>query len=368
MKVCHILYSGLGGVGAVVFALLDGGGLQCWENSLLLVGNTEVKPDYVAYCQRHHIPYAILDNRHRPKLGVWLELYRQLQRLRPTVVCFHGPSYIVPVALYCRRYHARCVGVEHTALHIKSRQDYALSLLTQLWADRIVLLTHAFQQQFAQRFRLLFQSRKNAIIANGVDLDKFQFRVKPPPVADQPLLIGMAARFSASKHHDLLLRVMQKLAVAGIVNVHLSLAGDGETLPLIQQAACERGLDSKVVFCGGLSEAELVAWYATLDIYVQASAAETMCTVVLQALSCGVPIVASNIEGINDIIPAHLACLVDNSVGAFAEALTQLSQDDARRCAMAVQGRAFCVAHYSNKVSYEQYNALFEEIEESLRV
>lgn len=363
MNVCHILYSGLGGVGGVVFALLDGGGLQQWDNQLFFIGNTDILADYQAYCQQHALPYQGLDIRQYHKWATWQALYQGLKQQRPALIYLHSVSYILPVKLYCWRFHARCICVEHTAIEAKPWFDYLFSALAQGLADRVISLTVNFQQQLANRLGWLFRPAKNRVIATGVNLQKFAYRPPQAPAMGQPLRIGMASRFTASKRHDLLLEMMSLLQTCSSPSlIQLSLAGDGETAPWIQQQITTLGLNTVVYLTGALAEAELINWYASLDIYLQASSAEILCTALLQALACGVPIIASDIPGIRGMLNTEIACLVDNSALAFQQAVLSLAIDYPRRQTLSAKGRLFCEQYYSNTRMFSRYHALTQEI------
>ena len=72
----------------------------------------------------------------------------------------------------------------------------------------------------------------------------------------------------------------------------------------------ENKLDANIHFHGLLDEDEIKKLLTKLDVYIHASFAETMCTSVMQAMSCGLPIIGSDIPGINDIVEKDVNALL----------------------------------------------------------
>ena len=65
--------------------------------------------------------------------------------------------------------------------------------------------------------------------------------------------------------------------------------------------ALQHKVKSKVVFKGFLNDKQLKNWFNNIDLYAHASSGEAMSTAILQAMSMGLPIIASNVNGIRDI-------------------------------------------------------------------
>ena len=75
-------------------------------------------------------------------------------------------------------------------------------------------------------------------------------------------------------------------------------------------------MNNKIRLEGYLEEKKLKKWYNSLDLYIQASAGEGMSTSLLQAMSMEIPVIGSNVTGINNILgkKKYLGLLFKNNV------------------------------------------------------
>ena len=360
MKVCQIMFSGLGGHGSVVFSLINAS-QQEWNNSLIFIGNEEVKTDYYDYCQNKQIKSLFVDIRLHSRLAGWFCVYKSLREINPNQVILHSISYIIPVSLFCFITRSKLITVEHTPSNKKRKIDFLFSAISHLTSHYIVLLTQDFANKLKKKIKFFYRSKKIKIISNGIDIKKF-IPCKIPAKASQNLIkIGMAARFSKEKLQYILIDALKILYDKGFKNIQLSLAGSGETLDYNKIKSNDLYLDQNIIFEGMLNENELVHWFQELDIYLHASSSETMCTTVLQAMACAKPIIASNISGINDVLDKKSSILVNNNANKFASAILKFIKDKQMQVKFGESGREYCMNNYTNKSMFDQYNKLVQE-------
>src|SRR5690606_3642968 len=119
----------------------------------------------------------------------------------------------------------------------------------------------------------------------GIDTDAFSPRHRRD-AGPRPFTLGMAARITAIKRHDLLIDAIALLCERdGEDAWRLTLAGSGDELPELRRRVRKRGLGNVVRLPGFLGEAELRHWFGGLDAYVHASDGETLSTSMLQAMA-----------------------------------------------------------------------------------
>jgi glycosyltransferase involved in cell wall biosynthesis len=100
--------------------------------------------------------------------------------------------------------------------------------------------------------------------------------------------------------------------IARIPNLAYLVVGDGDDRARLQARARAAGLEDRVIFTGRISEAEKVAHYRLADVYVMPSRGEGFGFVFLEAMACGVPVVASGIDGGREAVrDGQLGVLVD---------------------------------------------------------
>ena len=100
------------------------------------------------------------------------------------------------------------------------------------------------------------------------------------------------------------------------LDIHFSLAGNGEDLNSFKKKIKQLGLNNKIRSEGYLEEKKLKKWYNSLDLYIQASTGEGMSTSLLQAMSMKIPVIGSNVTGIKNILgkQKYLGLLFKNNI------------------------------------------------------
>lgn len=157
------------------------------------------------------------------------------------------------------------------------------------------------------------------VVHNAVDLRAFEDRtadralVERYQLADKTVLMtfGRMPAWERMKGFDevidLLPRLLQK-----IPNLVYLVVGDGDDRGRLEQKVRARGLDGAVIFTGYISEQEKAAHYRAAHAYVMPSRGEGFGFVFLEAMACGVPVVASKLDGGREaVMQGRLGTLVD---------------------------------------------------------
>ena len=184
-----------------------------------------------------------------------------------------------------------------------------------------LLLDHTIAISEAVRSEILSRGLnpdKVTKIHNAVDTEKFCLpKENPGEKASAPLRIGCVARFfPAKKGQDLLVTAMERLlADDPDLNIHCIFAGDiykgqQEAYDTLTAHVAEAGLNRVITFKGGLAPDDVPAFLHTLDLFVLPSRYEGFGISLIEAMACGLPCVASNLEG-----PAEI--ITDESLGAL---------------------------------------------------
>lgn len=360
-RVTQVLYSGLGGHASVAFSLVGGDRLQEWKHSFLFVGVESLESSYAKKSDDNEIPYIEVKSIRGKPWWSWLSIFSALRKLQPEAVVLHSVSSLVPVAAYCLFYRSKLIAVEHTPINLKSKSERFFSFLAFFIAKKIVLLTEAYKRNYFSSNKILKNSNKIKVISNGIDLSLYSKNSLEPQGSS--FRVGMAARFSDKKRQDILVNaVANLLKEAPDVNISLTLAGDGECRPQIKNLIEQMGLKKKIFLPGKLDEKDLVEWMQSLDLYAHASDGEVLSTSMLQAMAMGLPILASNVPGIIELLSeggGQYGLLVpENSPQAFALGIKRLFQDQYLRTHLSEVARRKVCMSYSQEAMFSAYNKL----------
>ncbi len=166
---------------------------------------------------------------------------------------------------------------------------------------------------------------KVSVVEHGVDLVLF----RPPAdraalrrslALDGPTILSVGHLIDR-KGHDLAIR-----AVASLPGVLLMIAGDGPRDAALRALAAELGVGDRVRFLGHVDQQQLPDLYGAVDIAVNCADREGIANVLLEALACGTPLVATPVWGSPEVVKVPEAGLLsaDRSAGAIRDAIVRL--------------------------------------------
>ncbi|XQF12340.1 glycosyltransferase family 4 protein [Burkholderia aenigmatica] len=174
------------------------------------------------------------------------------------------------------------------------------------------------------------------------------------PDASNPY-IAFAGRLSQQKGVGTLIEALALLVTQGC-DVHLRLAGDGD-VGQWHARAVELGVAERVHFCGWLDEAGKSWLLRGASVFCLPSRFEAFGIAALEAMFLGVPVVASRVGGLCDLVEDGVSgCLVDpGDASALADSLRDLLCDAGRRKRMGAAGRDRACRLYAVEVVMAQY-------------
>ncbi len=287
MKIVHVIFSGLGGHGNVVFPLIENEFGKLYNNHLVFYGVDEVNQDYIQKCNQLNIPSHVIPKKQKRYLKASRLFKEYLTKTNPDVIIIHNNELIITASKFAKRNNAISIYVEHENNQSKSKFLHFLSKYALKKADAVVCLN---ENMIAENQTLYGNKGRVELIQNGIDTFLFK-----PTVKTDKIIFGLAGRMVEVKdHHNLL------IAFSKIVNEYplseLHLAGDGPLKISLKKQAIKLGISPNVKFLGLLSENEMVNFYQNISIYSHATHAENMSTAILQAMASELPIITSDIE------------------------------------------------------------------------
>jgi glycosyltransferase involved in cell wall biosynthesis len=167
------------------------------------------------------------------------------------------------------------------------------------------------------------------VLRNGVDLARFRpldrMALRRQLGLDRPTLLS-AGNLIELKGHHLVIEALRALP-----NWRLVIAGKGPLGAELERQVAQRGLTDRVRFTGPLSQQHLIEYYNAADALVLASSREGMPNVVLEAMACGLPVIAAAVGGVPEILDARVGRPIERSVPAIIAAVQSLAADPPER-------------------------------------
>ena len=223
----------------------------------------------------------------------------------------------------------------------------------------------------ANIFRLV-GDRQVEVVANGADSDVFnsvskdQARARLGLPLQQGILL-FVGRLVEIKQVPVLLEAMRRLSRP---NLHLYLVGNGELRSELIAMAQQLGVADRCSFVGSRPHEEIPLWLAAADCFVLCSRMEGSPTVLPEAMMSGVPIVATAVGGIPEIITHRETGLLvpaGDSV-ALGEAINLLLTDKRLAAGVATRAAALSLTQFTWKANAEKTAAVYRDALDDWRV
>ena len=210
------------------------------------------------------------------------------------------------------------------------------------------------------------------VIANFVDTERYSpgprrpleelvgTAALPAPGPERPAVLVHVSNFRPLKRVDDVVRIFAE--VQRVRPAVLLLIGDGPERSRVEALARQLGLSQAVVFVGKmLSFVELLR---ASDVFLMPSESESFGLAALEALSCGVPVVATNVGGIPEVVTdgevGYLAPLGD--VATMADRVLRILADDDLRTRLAHHARARALSRFGLQPAIDRYEAHYHRV------
>ena len=229
----------------------------------------------------------------------------------------------VAAALLGRRY-GKPVVVTARGSDINLIAQYAIPRRQIIWAARKAAAVIAVSEALKERMvDLGIDPDRIFVLRNGVDLDAFQpkgTRSLRSEAEGAPILLSVG-NLVAGKGHDLAIRALTLLDGA-----ELQIVGEGPLRASLEALAQSLSVGQRVRFLGRVPHERLTEVYGAADALILASAREGWPNVLLEAMACGTPVVATKVGGIPEIVKSSPAGVLveERSPEAIASAVEGL--------------------------------------------
>ena len=199
-------------------------------------------------------------------------------------------------------------------------------------------------------------------IPNGVDTEAFRpASVRP---CNSEVRIVYAGRFHHEKNVAMLIRAVPDILALATRPFRVYLYGSGQEGEELVRLASELNVASRVEFPGWVERGKIVAAFQQGDIFCLPSLLEGMPIACIQAMACGLPVVATDTPGARiEVVDGRTGYLVPvNDTKALAQALAALIDSPEKRAAFGAAGRERCEEQFSWRRVGDLYHQLFLEV------
>ncbi|HEV8408399.1 MAG TPA: glycosyltransferase family 1 protein [Sphingomicrobium sp.] len=276
---------------------------------------------------------------YRLPLALPAHVRRDLEKFNPNIVHISSPDIVGHRAVtWARKHKIAAVASVHTRFdtylayyHLQALEPVARAIMRRLYRRCEVVLAPA--ESTAAILRAQRMNRDITIWARGIDREQFnperrdmEWR-RSQGIADDEMVIAYLGRVVMEKGLDVFADAVRTFATLGL-KYHVLVIGEGPARPWFEQQLPD------AAFIGQQTGSDLARAVASADVLLNPSITEAFGNVTLEAMGCGVPVIAADATGASNLVRSGITgTLVDGtSPEEFADALAAYARDpDLRR-------------------------------------
>ena len=325
--VSDFFYPNMGGVETHIYHLAQC--LVCRGHKVVIITHGYDKRTGVRYlssCVKvYYLPFAVFHNQCvLPTVYTTFRFLRDIF-IREDIEVVHGHSAFSTLC-HDALFHAQTMGLR-TVFTDHSLFGFAdaSSIITNKFlefsmtnVDHVICVSNTSKENTVLRASL--DAHKVSVIPNAVDYDLFKPNTKK--YKPDKVTIVVASRLVYRKGMDLLAGLIPKIC-SKHSNVNFAIGGDGPKRILLEEVREKFCLQDRVILFGNLCQTQVKDLLIQGDIFLNTSLTEAFCMAILEAASCGLQVVSTNVGGIPEVLPPHLIRLADPNITSLESALEE---------------------------------------------
>lgn len=277
----------------IVWSLLTGG----IETMLVNIINEQVKSEEVELVIVNDLYYAPLLNKLSPSCKV---------RFCKRTPGSRNPWPIIKLNYWLRRFSPDVVHHHsyRTSYLVKGRYNMVRTIhSTRNYSTEYPRMKALFSISESVRQETLKQGFESIVVENGVPSVSFKRKTSCEDKTDCYHLVQVSRLDISSKGQDLLIQAINELVnKRKVTNLHLHFIGEGDSRALLENMVSDFNLDGYITFEGVKTQDFLYEHLCDYDCFVQPSRYEGFGLTVAEAMTAGLPVLVSDIEGPMEVI------------------------------------------------------------------
>ena len=307
------------------------------EIFFIVIGNLQKNQlsDKLSNC---NIPCVFLSQTSTTLFQKYLMLNKLLKNFSPDIVHSHLDMRLS--WLWCLLHGKKIVFTIHSqpyrVFDKKSRLMFAFLRCFKL--IKIIAVSKIIEKETVELLKLKDKTIISTIY-NPVEIIPLEKKVN---IKENTVIVNVG-RLVKLKNQDLLIKAFA-MVKRNNSNIQLYIAGDGECKNDLLQCAKTCGVTEDVILLGDISDVKSLLMKS--DIFVLSSNTEALPVSIVEAMSCALPIVATNVGGVCELVTNNGILVDSNNVDMLAKAISELVADSDKR-------KHFGLNSYNNVKAFE---------------
>lgn len=277
----------------------------------------------------YYIPVLVMYNQCTlPTLFATFAVTRSIL-IREQIDIVHGHSAFSAIA-HEVMFHAKTLGIktvftDHSLFGFADASAIITNKLLQMslsLCDRVICVSHTGKENTA--LRAMVNPNKISVISNAVDTEVFT--PDPSKRNAKRITIVVISRLVYRKGIDLLAGVIP-IICSSYPNIDFIIGGDGPKRIVLEEVIEHYELQGRVSLIGSVKHDDVRDVLVKGDIFLNSSLTEAFCMAIVEAASCGLQVVSTNVGGIPEVLPPDLVWLADPTVEGLVQTLKKSIED-----------------------------------------
>lgn len=253
----------------------------------------------------------------------------------------------------------KIVNTEHRSHEALSPLQLLTNIASYPQIDTMVFNSEHTRDSVKWFEQTVLRGTKLETVYNGVDVEKIAAHVDCSSGDEfRGPVVTNVARMVDVKNQQRLIR-----AFATVKNVHsestLLMIGDGPLKPELESVAAEVGIEDSVQFVGEVSRERVYQLLGETTVFVMPSISEGFCVAAVEAMAAGLPIVASDIDVLREVIGDAGVFVNPQNEYMLGDAIRQLLEDENNRTTLAERARQRAISKFPIEKAAEAYYDIY---------
>jgi glycosyltransferase involved in cell wall biosynthesis len=350
-----------GGAEKLVVDLCEKINKKDYEVTLIVVGSKDKsEPSLLDRLMKSQVNITFLEKPlKKGKIKTIIKLFRKIRELKPQIV----HSHLELNSIYC----AVISFFIHQPVYVQTIHSTKLyyEKLTKKFHKRfnsIVVISDEVEQSFVSKVNC---NRNNLVkIYNGIDTKKFSPTGPTTGLIDSSrdtLKLVTVGRLSAPKGHEVLLKAIK--LIGNQKKLKLYIVGDGEKRESLKILSNEMEINNKIEFLGNSDEIPSIL--RSVDMFVMPSHWEGLSIALLEAVSTGLPVVATDVGSNKRVLESCYVpykVVTPNSAEEIAKAIIDLSDEIKQRKVAVTEKNTYLDPKFDIENFVREHETLYSRI------
>lgn len=309
-----------------------------------------------------------LNTKSEASIKIWLTALRLRRFIKDeNIQIIHAQTR---VAQFAAHFISKLTGIPYVVTWHGYYRPHFFRRLFPCWGKRTIVISQSVLRHLVDVFKR--DEDKVRLILNGVDVLKFKNDYSPSQKEDikrryglkNGPVIGIISRLAPDKGHIYLIEAFKEL-LKQIPDAQLAIIGDGRLKSELKRRVVKLGIDNAVSFFDETLDTKL--FLAIMNIFTRPSTSEAFGLGVVEAMLMGLPVVATDVGGMKDILnQGKFGILVPpKDVGALKDALARVLTDLRLAKKLGEAARVHALENFSADRMAAQIEQVYQEVIES---